>query len=228
MPRKILESNLPHVFINCPFDDEYKPLFEAIRYTLIVNGYEPASTRDSDNGAEVRINKIVRLIRSCIYSIHDVSRTELDSINKLPRFNMPLELGLSLGKGYFSSKKKGSLLILDREEFRYQKFISDIGGQDIKAHKNDPEMVIGAIREWLTSTTTGQIQGTSFILKQYLHFKSSMKNLCNKLKIDEGKYSYKDFNSLVRYHHIVYQQWLLTNSSVSDDLDKETGGLILW
>lgn len=209
MPRKTSGSRLPKVFINCPFDDEYKKLFEAIRFTLIVNGYEPASTKDSDNGAEVRIQKIVRLIKSCDHSIHDVSRTELDEANQLPRFNMPLELGLALGKSYFGSGKRGSLLILDKEAYRYQKFISDIGGQDIKYHENNPERVIEATREWLTSTTDRQIQGTSFILNQYNAFQSEFSSICKRLKIDHDKYSYKDFNSLVKYHHLDYQERFL-------------------
>jgi hypothetical protein len=36
------------------------------------------------------------IISGCKYSIHDLSRTELDKTTRLPRFNMPLELGLDL------------------------------------------------------------------------------------------------------------------------------------
>jgi len=38
----------------------------------------------------------VEIIRDSQFGIHDVSRVELDDANRLPRFNMPLELGLFL------------------------------------------------------------------------------------------------------------------------------------
>lgn len=43
---------------------------------------------------------------------------------------MPLELGTFLGAKHFGSEiqKKKTCLILDKEKFRYQKFISDIAG----------------------------------------------------------------------------------------------------
>ena len=49
---------------------------------------------------------------------------------------MPLELGLFLGAKRFGrgEQKSKTCLILDVERYRYQKFISDISGQDIAAH----------------------------------------------------------------------------------------------
>ncbi len=49
----------------------------------------------------------------------------------LPRFNMPLELGIFLGAKRFGSQKQKQKngLILDREKYRYQSFCSDIAGQ---------------------------------------------------------------------------------------------------
>jgi hypothetical protein len=49
-----------------------------------------------DSG-DVRIEKILDIIDQCKLGIHDISRTELNE-HSLPRFNMPLELGLFLGK----------------------------------------------------------------------------------------------------------------------------------
>lgn len=50
-----------------------------------------------DDAGQARISKIYDLIRRSKYSIHDISRTELDPDHSLPRFNMPLELGIFLG-----------------------------------------------------------------------------------------------------------------------------------
>ncbi|MEO1034443.1 MAG: hypothetical protein AAFX44_02670 [Pseudomonadota bacterium] len=68
----------------------------------------------------------------------------MDNENGLPRFNMPLELGVFVGAKRFgdSAQKNKKTLILDREPYRYQEFISDIAGQDIKSHDADPAQAI--------------------------------------------------------------------------------------
>ena len=85
------------VFINCPFDDEYLPIFRAIVFTVAASGFVPRCTLEHEDGSQVRIEKIYRLIQKSAFGIHDVSRTGLDADNQLPRFNMPLELGVFLG-----------------------------------------------------------------------------------------------------------------------------------
>jgi hypothetical protein len=85
------------VFINCPFDEEYLPIFRAIVFSVAASGLVPRSSLEHDDASQVRIEKIYRLIGSSAWGIHDVSRTELDAENRLPRFNMPLELGVFLG-----------------------------------------------------------------------------------------------------------------------------------
>jgi hypothetical protein len=131
-PRQSAPSN---VFINCPFDAGYRDLFRAVVFTVIDCGFKARCALEFDDGSEVRMDKIERLIGECRYGIHDLSRTELDPTHRLPRFNMPLELGLFLGAKRFGGNdhKQKNCLILDIEQFRYQKFISDLGGQDVRA-----------------------------------------------------------------------------------------------
>ena len=115
------------VFINCPFDEEYVPIFRAVVFTVALCGFVPRSTLEHDDASQVRIEKIYRIIGSSALGIHDVSRTELDAENQLPRFNMPLELGVFLGAKRFGPGRRRSkrCLILDRDRYRFQKFISD-------------------------------------------------------------------------------------------------------
>jgi predicted nucleotide-binding protein len=133
-----------NVFINCPFDREYIPLFDAILFTVYKCGFRPRCSLEFDDGGQVRIEKINKIIEECRFGIHDISRTELDGGNNLPRFNMPFELGLFLGAKRFGSKLQRSkvLMILDKERHRYHQYISDISGQDVKSHDNDPEKLI--------------------------------------------------------------------------------------
>ena len=139
------------VFINCPFDDMYAPILDVLVFAIFDCGLEPRYAMELDDSAQIRIDKIFNIINECKFSIHDISRTELDLDTDLPRFNMPLELGMFLGARRFGGKRHGekSCLIMDTERFRYQAFISDISGQDIKAHQNEPKHAVGLVRGWL-------------------------------------------------------------------------------
>ncbi|TAL28152.1 MAG: hypothetical protein EPN98_23935 [Phenylobacterium sp.] len=69
----------------------------------------------------MRFDKILNLITSCKFSLHDVSRFELDSPSGLPRFNMPLELGADLGprlKGPAAQRRR-RILVSDAEADRH-------------------------------------------------------------------------------------------------------------
>src|SRR5260370_27384943 len=132
------------VFINCPFSPDYSRHFHAIVFAVIRSGFTPRCARENDDGGEVRFDKICRIISESRYGIHDISKTEPDPGSGLPRFNMPLELGLFLGARKFGgraqSRKKA--LILDSEPYRYHAFISDIAGQDIHAHGGEIQRLI--------------------------------------------------------------------------------------
>jgi hypothetical protein len=58
----------------------------------------------------------------CRFGIHDISRIEHDTVNHLPRFNMPFELGLFLGARHFGGRpQRGKhCLVLEAERYRYQ------------------------------------------------------------------------------------------------------------
>jgi hypothetical protein len=139
------------VFINCPFDDEFAPAFRALVFAVIACGFRVRCAREMSDGTETRIDKLYNIIEQSRFSVHDLSRTELDPINKLPRFNMPLELGIFLGAKRFGdpAQKMKRCLILDTEQYRFQKFISDLAGMDITAHGGDPGRIVGCIRDWL-------------------------------------------------------------------------------
>jgi hypothetical protein len=91
------------------------------------------------------------MIRHCELGIHDLSR--VDTRGQLPRFNMPLELGLFLGAQKFGGKKdrRKACLILEGERYQYQRFISDLAGVDPAAHFNQPQEPVGAVRKFLSA-----------------------------------------------------------------------------
>jgi hypothetical protein len=141
------------VFISCPFDAAYQQLFRAIVFTVIHCGFRARCALEIDDSGDVRIDKIFSIIEECGLGVHDLSRTELDRHTRLPRFNMPLELGMFLGARRFGPdrQRRKRCLVLDRTQHRFQKFISDISGQDIKAHKRNEFIAITQVRDWLSN-----------------------------------------------------------------------------
>ncbi|MEP7268770.1 MAG: hypothetical protein ABI844_14170 [Saprospiraceae bacterium] len=141
-----------NVFINCPFDNDYTSLLRPMAFTIVYLDYEPniSQTLSSSN---IRIDQIKKHIKVCKYSIHDLSRCKAQLHGELPRFNMPFELGLDIGANEYGSKKLKSkkILILESEKYHYQKVLSDISGQDIEDHKDDPLTLILKVRNWFSN-----------------------------------------------------------------------------
>jgi len=187
------------VFINCPFDKDYNPLFQALVFTIFACGFRPRSARELDDGGQTRIDKLYGIIKDCRYGIHDISRTELDEEHKLPRFNMPLELGLFLGaKRYGNSMQHDKrLMILDIERFRYQKFISDLAGMDIHAHGGQPVQVVRETRDWLANVSRRQIVSTDQAVRLYNEFTDDLPAIAARLEFDPLDIPYVDFERIV-------------------------------
>src|SRR2546426_2892249 len=80
-------------FLNAPYDDEYEHLYVALVAGLVAFGLNPRATLELP-GPERRLSRILRLLKSCRYSFHDLSRVQLS--HGAPRFNMPFELGLAV------------------------------------------------------------------------------------------------------------------------------------
>lgn len=200
MARKSSNYTL-NVFINCPFDKDYQPLMEALVFTIYDCGFTPRCALEEDNGGRIRVDKIKELIAASKYGVHDISRTEIDKETNLPRFNMPLELGVFLGAIYFgdSKQKNKNALILDREQYRYQSFISDIAGHDIKSHNLSPDLLIKAVRNWLHTACNGEakLPGAAEIVKRFAKFKSDLPEMCRLVKKDIDELTFLDRSMLI-------------------------------
>jgi hypothetical protein len=185
------------VFVNCPLDEEYRSLFEAVVFGIHDCGFVARCALEVDDASEVRIDKITNLISNCRFGIHDISRTTADSITNLPRFNMPLELGLFLGAKRFgrAEQRLKVCLILDVERYRYQKFISDIAGQDIAAHSGDSGTAIRIVRNWLRSAAPKSIRipSGSVIASRYRAFRKELPSLCRKVHLRVEELTFKDY-----------------------------------
>jgi hypothetical protein len=99
-----LKSN--HVFINCPFDPAYRPILNAILFAVIDLGFVARCALEEEDTGDFRLSKIERIIEECRYGINDLSAVSLDVVTGLPRFNMPLELGLFFGCKRFGPRTR--------------------------------------------------------------------------------------------------------------------------
>ncbi len=146
--RKVSADYDKRVFINCPFDAEYKPIFDAIVFAIHDLGFQ-ARHALIDNGQAVRIERITQELAESKFSLHDMSRVELGD-NKLPRFNMPFEAGIAYSLHSLAPfGREHHLGLLEAEKYRYQASISDMAGLDPKVHSNDPLKAIGCVRDFL-------------------------------------------------------------------------------
>lgn len=156
--------------------------------------------------------KLFQIIAQCKFGIHDLSRTTLDSRNHLPRFNMPLELGLFLGARRYGDNRQRNktCLILDSGRYRYQIFCSDIAGQDIRAHDNDVGKALAAVRNWLQThlSATARLPGPAAIAGRYITFQRQLPFMCTVENLDSGEMSFLDYRLLV-------EAWLTTNPRTS-------------
>lgn len=140
-----------NVFINCPFDiDYYIPLLRPLLFTIIYLGFNPRIATESFDSGEIRLQKIIDLILSSKYSIHDLSRIKSKKKNELFRLNMSFELGIDIGCRLFKDGhyKKKKCLILEKDPFRIKGALSDMAGSDIKHHDNEPERLVIGVRNW--------------------------------------------------------------------------------
>ena len=189
------------VFINVPFDHRYKKLFDALVFAVHDCGFVARCALESDDGSQVRLDKLYAIIAECRYGIHDLSRVTLDTAHRLPRFNMPLELGIFLGARKYGNptQREKSGLILEREPYRYQIYCSDIAGQDIRAHGNTAKTAIRAVRNWLSTarSATVAIPSPRRIAERYITFRLDLPAMCRVQNLDLRDLSFFDYRTLV-------------------------------
>jgi hypothetical protein len=195
-----MASSPRDVFINCPFDDDFAPVFRSLVFSVTRCGFRVRCAREMDDGSETRIDKLYRIIEESRYGIHDLSRTELDAANGLPRFNMPLELGIFLGAKKFGTDQQRlkRCLILDTEQFRYQKFISDLAGMDVTPHAGVARDAARHVRNWLV-TVSGRksIPAPNTLLASHDRFFEGLSVIAESAGLHADRIAYADYERLV-------------------------------
>jgi len=171
------------VFVNCPFDEAYRPLLQAVLFTIHDCGFMARLALEDTGSGETRLDKIARIIKDSRFSIHDISRTEAMPATGLPRFNMPFECGLAFGAMHFAPNAAGArrdALILAAQKFEDKATLSDLAGQDAAYHANDPGLAIKAVRGFLAAKAKSvlssdvMVRGDSAITKRFARFNAEL------------------------------------------------------
>jgi hypothetical protein len=125
------------VFINVPFDLEYREMYVALVAGLVGLGFRPRGVLEILPNKD-RLARLREVIRECGSSVHDLSRVELS--DGYPRFNMPFELGLFAGSS-------DAFFLLDSEPHRLQRTLSDLNGRDPLIHSGKPRALLARLRD---------------------------------------------------------------------------------
>jgi hypothetical protein len=133
------------VFLNIPYDEEFHKLYLAYVVGIYQLGLVPYLASGIPGG-ERRLDRVLSLIKSCRYSIHDLSRIELSPVSPAtPRFNMPLELGMTITWAELYPKRH-TWFVWESSPFRLQKSMSDLNGTDPNIHNGTVEGVLSELR----------------------------------------------------------------------------------
>jgi hypothetical protein len=142
MPKPRVEPNA--CFLNIPYDQQFRKLYLAYIVGLTALGFVPRATLGVPKDAR-RLERIFSLIQGCRYSVHDLSRIQLDrKAPRAPRFNMPFELGLAVAWTNLNPRSH-SWVGCDSVPHRPLKSLSDLNGTDFHIHGGTVKGLLGAL-----------------------------------------------------------------------------------
>ena len=169
------------VFINCPFDSEYRDLLLANVFSVFAHGFVPRTARESEGTPEPRFSRILATIAASKYSIHDLSRSKGEGDDNLARLNMPLELGMAAAFRFEreNSNRPHRWLALVPEGYAYQSFVSDLAGFDPARHDGSVASIIREVSAWLRTQddVLDPVPSAKNILQNFPSFRNEHANL---------------------------------------------------
>ncbi len=181
-------------------------MLKALVFGIVYLDYSPQLSQTT-NAADTRISVIQHLIENSKYSIHDLSRMASQKKGELARFNMPFELGMDIGCRRFGEPhhREKCMFILDQENYRYQRSLSDLAGSDIGSHGNDPLRALKEIRNWIRKFDNRHIDSARKIWRMYIEFSGDLEQIALKNELDTDDLEEMPWDEYCYY----IQEWLL-------------------
>lgn len=112
---------------------------------------------------------------------------------------MPLELGVFLGAKKFDRRQASKrCIIFDLEPYRYQKFISDIAGQDIHSHGGNTVTLIAELAAWLRDQSRDRkVPGGRKISQEFDQFVHDLPGICSLRQLHPTELTFGDLAELM-------------------------------
>lgn len=190
------------VFLNVPYDSRFENLFLAYIAGISAFGFSPRATLEIPFG-ERRLDRILALIRASKYSVHDLSRVQRDGNPRLPRFNMPFELGLTIALER-SSHPDHAWIVCETVAHRVKRSLSDLDGTDAYIHGGT---IAGIFRELRNAFVGSSRQPTVRQMAQiYKVLRTEFKNVLQRTGASEA------FNASV------FKELCVLGSTAADEL----------
>ncbi|HPE30729.1 MAG TPA: hypothetical protein PLV61_05995 [Parvularculaceae bacterium] len=200
------------VFINCPFDFGYRPLFERILFTVLICGFRPRCAWELADGKN-RINGILDILGDCRLSIHDLSKSACETSDRSCRFNMPFELGLDYALRAVGSEtvwRDKRFLVMENGAHSLRRALSDINELDPKHHERNFVNCIRRVRDFLRADVNAQnnLPGQIVIERNYESFDAVLTNdICVSMGFDRNDIDYRDLVTAM-------VQWLRSDAAL--------------
>jgi hypothetical protein len=113
---------------------------------------------------------------------------------------MPLELGVFLGAKRFGvgGQRLKQCIVLERERYRFQKYISDIAGQDIHSHQGNLRNLIIEVAGWLrTQSRDPSVPGGQRIAAEFASFLREIPAICRRRSLHPDELTFGDYADMV-------------------------------
>ena len=168
------------VFVNCPYDPDFRPVFDAVLFSCVCCGFIPRAALETHTASIPRMTRIARALTDSKYSIHDLSLCRGEGSENLARFNMPLELGIAMAERIRMGEAEGThdWLVLVPNGHCYRRFVSDLSGYDPTEHDGTVDSVVPAVMAWLATREDAiQTPTPAAVLTALPHFSVAISSL---------------------------------------------------
>jgi hypothetical protein len=149
MRRNLAAYRRHQVFLNYPYDQDYRPFAEALSFGVVAAGLLPVSALDLTTPDNVRLELLVDAIFNCHYSAHDLSRSRGEGPDNYARMNMPIEMGMAVFHAMNTQRADHRCAFFTPNHNSHQSYASDLAGLDPKHYGEDPAELLTAVYDWL-------------------------------------------------------------------------------
>ena len=96
------------------------------------------------------------------------------------------------------AQKLKRCVVLDKDRYRFQKYISDISGQDIHSHEGALKKLIEELASWLrVQSRDPKVPGGRKIAEEFETFRREIPKICQSRKIEPDELTFGDYTEMV-------------------------------